>query len=437
MAQIANMARIPELRKRLLFTLLMIAVYRLGVHIPTPGIDVVAIKQFFAQQKGTLLEVFNLFSGGALQRFSIFALGTMPYVSSSIIMQLLTVVFPSLERLQKEGEMGRRKINQYSRYLTVVLTIFQGYGISTFLENQAGVAGSSLVLHPGMWFKIQTTITLAAGTIFVMWMGEQISDRGIGNGISLIIFSGIVAGFPSAIAQTIELFKANQIGILMLLGMVLLMLLVVYFIIFFEQAQRRIPVQYAKRVVGRKMFQGQTTYLPLKINMAGVIPPIFASSLLTFPATLAAFAKVGWLQSISQQLSYGGWIYNTVEVILIVFFCYFYTAVQFNPVDVADNMKKFGGYVPGIRPGKNTSDHIEKVLERLTLIGAIYISAVCILPVFLQQNAGVSFYFGGTSLLIVVGVALDTMAQIEGYLLNHHYEGFLGSKTRRLKSRRG
>lgn len=437
MAQIANMARIPELRKRLLFTLLMIAVYRLGVHIPTPGIDVVAIKQFFAQQKGTLLEVFNLFSGGALQRFSIFALGMMPYVSSSIIMQLLTVVFPSLERLQKEGEAGRRKINQYARYLTVILSIFQGFGISTFLESQSGVAGSSLVLHPGLWFKIQTTITLTTGTLFIMWVGEQISDRGIGNGISLIIFSGIVAGFPRAIANTVELFKANQLGILMVLGMVLLMLLVVYSIIFFEQAQRRIPVQYAKRVVGRKMFQGQSTYLPLKINMAGVIPPIFASSLLTFPATLAAFAKIGWLRNISQQMSYGGWIYNTLEVILIIFFCYFYTAVQFNPVDVADNMKKFGGYVPGIRPGKNTSDHIEKVLERLTLIGAFYISAVCILPVFLQQNAGVSFYFGGTSLLIVVGVALDTMAQIEGYLLNHHYEGFLGSKTRRLKSRRG
>ena len=437
MAQIANMARIPELRKRLLFTLFMIAVYRLGVHIPTPGIDVVAIKQFFAQQKGTLLEVFNLFSGGALQRFSIFALGTMPYVSSSIIMQLMTVVFPSLDKLQKEGEMGRRKINQYSRYLTVALTIVQGMGIATFLERQAGVAGSSLVLHPGLWFKIQTTITLTAGTIFIMWVGEQISDRGVGNGISLIIFSGIVAGFPKAVGNMIELFKANQIGLLMVLGIILLMLLVVYFIIFFEQAQRRIPVQYAKRVVGRKMFQGQSTYLPLKINMAGVIPPIFASSLLTFPATLAAFSKVAWLQNISRQLSYGGWIYNTLEVVLIVFFCYFYTAVQFNPTDVADNMKKFGGYVPGIRPGKNTSDYIEKVLERLTLIGAFYISAVCILPIFLQQNAGVSFYFGGTSLLIVVGVALDTMAQIEGYLLNHHYEGFLGSKTRRLKSRRG
>lgn len=437
MAQIANMARIPELRKRLLFTLFMIAVYRLGVHIPTPGIDVVAIKQFFAQQKGTILEMFNLFSGGALQRFSIFALGTMPYVSSSIIMQLLTVVFPTLERLNKEGELGRRKINQYSRYLTVFLTIVQGYGIATFLEHQGGVSGASLVLHPGMWFKIQTVITLTAGTIFIMWVGEQISDRGIGNGISMIIFSGIVAGFPRAVANTIELFKANQIGLLALLGMILLMLLVVYAIIYFEQAQRRIPVQYAKRVVGNKMTQGQSTYLPLKINMAGVIPPIFASSLLTFPATIASFSNVPWLQNISQQLHYGGWIYNTAEVLLILFFCYFYTAVQFNPVDVAENMKKFGGYVPGLRPGKNTSDYIEKVLERLTLIGAIYISCVCILPVFLQQNAGVSFYFGGTSLLIVVGVALDTMAQIEGHLMSHHYEGFLGSKTQRLKSRRG
>ncbi len=436
-ANIGNMARIPELRKRLLFTLLIIAVYRLGVHIPTPGIDTAAIKQFFDQQKGTLLEVFNLFSGGALQRFSIFALGTMPYVSSSIIMQLLTVVFPSLEKLQKEGEMGRRKINQYSRYLTVILSVFQGFGIASFLEHQGGISGSSLVLHPGLWFKLQTMITLTAGTILIMWLGEQISDRGIGNGISMIIFAGIVAGFPHAIGNTVELFKANQIGLLMLLGMILLMFLVIYFIIFFEQAQRRIPVQYAKRVVGRKMFQGQSTYLPLKINMAGVIPPIFASSLLTFPATLASFSNVPWLQNISQQLSYGGWIYNTLEVVLIIFFCYFYTAVQFNPTDVAENMKKFGGYVPGIRPGKNTSDYIEKVLERLTLVGAIYISAVCILPIFLQQKAGVSFYFGGTSLLIVVGVALDTMAQIEGHLMNHHYEGFLGSKTQRLKSRRG
>jgi preprotein translocase subunit SecY len=437
MAQIANMARIPELRKRLLFTFFMIAVYRFGVHVPTPGIDVVAIKQFFASQKGTLLEMFNLFSGGALQRFSIFALGVMPYISSSIIMQLLTVVFPALERLQKEGEHGRRKINQYSRYLTVLLSIVQGWGIATFLEHQQGVAGASLVLDPGLWFKIQTVLTLAAGTIFIMWIGEQISDRGIGNGISVIIFSGIVAGFPAAVINTVQLFKAGQVSLLLILGMVVLMLAVIYAIIYFEQAQRRIPVQYAKRVVGRKMFQGQSTYLPLKINMAGVIPPIFASSLLTFPATLASFSTIPWLQKISQQLAYGGWIYNTLEVILIVFFCYFYTAVQFNPVDVAENMKKFGGYVPGIRPGVNTSDYIEKVLERLTLVGAIYISAVCILPVFLQQNAGVSFYFGGTSLLIVVGVALDTMAQIEGYLMNHHYEGFLGSKTKRLKSRRG
>jgi preprotein translocase subunit SecY len=437
MAQIGNMARIPELRKRLLFTLFMIAIYRLGVHIPTPGIDVIAIKEFFASQKGTLLEMFNLFSGGALQRFSIFALGVMPYVSSSIIMQLLTVVFPALERLQKEGELGRRKINQYSRYLTVLLSVAQGFGIATFLQHQTGVGGSSLVLEPGMWFKIQTVLTLTAGTVFIMWIGEQISDRGIGNGISVIIFAGIVAGFPAAVGNTVELFKANQIGLLMVLGMVFLMLLVIYAIIYFEQAQRRIPVQYAKRVVGRKMFQGQSTYLPLKINMAGVIPPIFASSLLTFPATVASFSKLPWLQTVSQHLGYGGWIYNTVEVILIVFFCYFYTAVQFNPVDVAENMKKFGGYVPGIRPGKNTSDYIEKVLERLTLVGAIYISAVCVLPVFMQQGLGVSFYFGGTSILIVVGVALDTMSQIEGYLMNHHYEGFLGSKTKRLKSRRG
>lgn len=437
MAQIGNMVRIPELRKRIFFTLFMLAIYRLGVHVPTPGIDVVAIKQFFSSQKGTLLEMFNLFSGGALQRFSICALGVMPYVSSSIIMQLLTVVFPALDRLQKEGELGRRKINQYSRYLTVALAVAQGFGISTFLEHQSGLGGSSLVLHPGLWFKIQTVLTLTAGTIFIMWIGEQISDRGIGNGISIVIFAGIVAGFPHAVASTYQLFKANQMGLLMLIGMIAFMLAVIYFVVYFEQAQRKIPVQYAKRVVGRKMFQGQSTYLPLKINMAGVIPPIFASSLLTFPATIASFSKVPWLQGVTQHLSYGGWIYNTIEVCLIIFFCYFYTAVQFNPVDVADNMKKFGGYVPGIRPGKNTSDYIEKVLERLILVGGVYMSVVCVVPVFLQQGLGVSFYFGGTSILIVVGVALDTMSQIQGFLLNHHYEGFLGASSKRLKSRRG
>ncbi|MFH1262330.1 MAG: preprotein translocase subunit SecY [Pseudomonadota bacterium] len=434
---IANMARIPELRKRLLFTLLLIAVYRLGVHIPTPGIDSAALAAFFKQQKGTLFEVFNLFSGGALQKFSIFALGIMPYVSASIILQLLTVVFPYLERLQKEGELGRRKIVQYSRYLTVVLSMIQGFGIASFLENQGGLSGTRLVLNPGMWFKFQTVITLASGTSFIMWLGEQITERGVGNGISLIIFAGIVAGFPGAVANLFQLVDANQIGALGVVGVIALMVGVVWVIVFMEQAQRRVPVQHAKRIVGRRMYQAQSSYLPLKINMSGVIPPIFASSLLTFPATIAAFSNVPWLQAVTQQLGYGGWIYNSLEVGLIIFFCYFYTAVQFNPVDVADNMKKFGSYVPGIRPGQNTAEYIEKVIERLTLVGAIYVSAICVLPILLQQKAGVSFYFGGTSLLIVVGVAIDTMAQIESHLLTHHYEGFLGPHASRLRGRRG
>ncbi|MCB1197575.1 MAG: preprotein translocase subunit SecY [Deltaproteobacteria bacterium] len=437
MAQIANMARIPELRKRIFFALGLLAVYRLGVQVPTPGIDAVALKQFFDQQANTILGVLNLFSGGALERFSIFALGIMPYISASIIFQLLTVVFPYLEKLNKEGEQGRKKIQQYSRYLTIVLAVVQGFGIATFLQSQSA-GGNSLVLEPGLWFKIQTVITLTSGTAFLMWLGEQITERGIGNGISLIIFAGIVAGFPRAMGNTFELVRANQMSPLFLLVLVAFMLVVTYFIVFFEQAQRRIPVQYAKRVVGRKMMQGQSTYLPLKINMAGVIPPIFASSLLTFPATVASFSQAAWVQKMSDSLSYGGWIFNTIQVVMIVFFCYFYTAVQFNPDDVADNMKKYGGYVPGIRPGKNTSHYIEKVLERLTLAGGVYLAVICTVPVLLQTKGGVSFYFGGTSLLIVVGVALDTMAQIESHLMNHHYDGFLSAKSsRKLKARKG
>jgi preprotein translocase subunit SecY len=437
MATIANMAKIPELRKRLLFSLALIAVYRLGCHVPTPGIDAAALAQFFSERKGTLLDIFNLFSGGALRRFSIFALGIMPYISSSIILQLLTVVFPYLEKLQKEGELGRRKITQYTRYLTVVLSVVQGLGIATFLESQSGAGGAQLVLNPGIWFKFQTVITLASGTAFIMWLGEQMTERGIGNGISLIIFAGIVAGFFPAVGNTIEIIKAGQLGPLGVVLLIVLMVAVVFAIIFFEQAQRRIPVQYAKKIVGRRMYQGQSTYLPLKLNMSGVIPPIFASSLLMFPATVATFSSTPWMKYVTDQLSYGGWIYNTLEVILIVFFAYFYTAVQFNPEDVAENMKKFGGYVPGIRPGKNTSEYIEHVVERITLVGAAYLAVICVLPVFLQQKASISFYFGGTSLLIVVGVALDTIAQIESHLLTHHYEGFLGPRASRLKGRSG
>lgn len=433
-----NMAKVPDLRNRILFALALIGVYRLGVHVPTPGIDAAALARFFSDQSNTILSVFNLFSGGALERFSIFALGIMPYISASIILQLLTVVFPYLEKLKKEGELGRRKITQYTRYLTVVLACVQGIGISTFLESQTAMGGSPLVLNPGWPFRIQTVITLAAGTSFLMWLGEQITERGLGNGISLIIFAGIVAGLPSAIANTVTLVKENQMGILGLAALVILMGLVVYFIVFFEQAHRRVPVQHAKRVVGRKVYQGQSTSLPLKLNMAGVIPPIFASSLLTFPATIAAFSNLPWLQSFTQQhLSFDGWILNTLQVVLIIFFCYFYTAVQFNPEDVAENLKKSGGYIPGIRPGRATTTYIETVLERITLVGALYISAVCVLPVILQNKLGVSFYFGGTGLLIVVGVALDTMSQAQSHLLSHHYEGFMGQKGgKRLKGRR-
>ncbi len=437
MANISNMAKIPELRKRIVFTLAMIAVYRLGVHVPTPGIDAGALARFFQSQRGTLFDIFNLFSGGALQNFSIFALGIMPYISSSIILQLLTVVFPYLDKLQKEGEMGRRKITQYSRYLTVVLSCIQGFGIASFLENQGGGASESLVLFPGWAFRIQTVITLASGTAFLMWLGEQMNERGIGNGISMIIFSGIVAGLPRAVHNTYELSKSGDLGPLPLLFMVGLMVAVIFGVIFFEQSQRRVPVQYAKRIVGRRMYQGQSTYLPLKLNMSGVIPPIFASSLLMFPATIAQFSHASWMHLITDQIRYGGWLYNTLFVGLIIFFCYFYTAIQFNVVDVSDNMKKFGGYIPGIRPGSATTEYLEKVIERLTLIGAAYISAICVLPVMLQQRAGVSFYFGGTSLLIVVGVALDTIAQIESHLLSHHYEGFLGPRASRFKSRKG
>ena len=432
------MAKIPELRQRIIFSILMIAVYRLGVHIPTPGVDANALAQFFSSQKGTIFEVFNLFSGGALQRFSIFALGIMPYISASIIFQLLTVVFPYLERLQKEGEQGRKRITQYSRYLTVVLACVQGVGIATFLQNQGNINGVQLVIEPGIWFKIKTVITLASGTAFLMWLGEQITERGIGNGSSLIIFAGIVAGFPAAVGNTVELVRANQLSPLGLVLLMALMVGVVYAIIFFEQAQRKVPVQYANRMVGRKMYQGQSTSLPMKLNMSGVIPPIFASSLLTFPTTIAAFSNLPWLQRFTQQhFFFGGWLFNTVEVGLIIFFSYFYTAVQFNTEDIADNMKKYGGFIPGIRPGKNTADYLETVAERLTLVGALYLSVVCVLPVILQSKAGVSFYFGGTSLLIVVGVALDTMAQIEAHLITHQYEGFLGPRASRLKGRRG
>jgi preprotein translocase subunit SecY len=430
-----NASRVPELRRRLLFTLAMLAVYRLGVHVPTPGIDRQAMAAFFEQQKGTLFGFLNLFSGGALETFSVFSLGIMPYISASIILQLLTVVFPYLEKLSKEGEAGRRKITQYTRYGTVVLSIVQGIMISVGLEGTQGPGGHGLVLNPGWNFRIMTVITLTSGTAFIMWLGEQMTERGIGNGISLIIFAGIVARLPSAVSTTLEFMRNGELGPLVALIILILSIGVVGAIIFVERGQRRIPVQYAKRVVGRKMYGGQTQHLPLKINTANVIPPIFASSILIFPATLAQFANYPLVQTVSGALAPGTWLHDLVYVLLIIFFAFFYTAVVFNPTDVAENMKKFGGYIPGIRPGQKTAEYIERVLSRITLSGAMYLCVVSLLPTLLVRQFNVPFYFGGTALLIVVGVALDTVAQMETHLISRNYEGFM--KRGRLRGRRG
>ena len=430
-----NLFKIPELKKRIIYTLALLIVYRIGVHVPTPGIDGVALASFFAKVEGTIFGIFNMFSGGALERLSVFALGIMPYISASIILQLLTVAIPHLERLKKEGEHGRKKITQYTRYGTVVLSIIQGLGISVGLESMTSPGGAPVVIHPGWAFRLITVITLTAGTSFIMWLGEQITERGIGNGISLIIFAGIVASIPSAIGNSFRLLSTGEMGIFAIVILAVLMVLVVGFIIFVEQGQRRIPVQYAKRVVGRKMYGGQSTYLPLKINTSGVIPPIFASSIIMFPATIASFIAIPWLQSFASSITPGNVIYELMFVGFIFFFCYFYTAVTFNPVDVADNMKKQGGYIPGIRPGKHTADHIDRVLTRITLGGAIYVSAVCVLPSILIAKFNVPFYFGGTALLIVVGVAIDTISQIESHLLSRHYEGFLKKGGAKIKGR--
>ena len=430
-----NAAKIPELRRRLLFTLAMLAVYRVGVAIPTPGIDRQALAAFFDQVKNTIFGLFNLFSGGALEQFSVFSLGIMPYISASIILQLLTVVVPYLERLSKEGEAGRRKITQYTRYGTIVIAIIQGLMISFGLEGTRGPGGEAIVLEPGWSFRIMTVITLTSGTAFIMWLGEQVTERGVGNGISLIIFAGIVAGLPSAIAATLQFIREGEMSILAVLFILALVVAVVGFIIFMERGQRRIPVQYAKRVVGRKMYGGQSSHLPLKINTAGVIPPIFASSILIFPATIAQFVKHPWTETVVAYLAPGQWLNDLLYVGFIVFFCYFYTAVVFNPVDVAENMKKFGGYIPGIRPGQKTAEFIDRVLSRITLGGAIYISLVALLPTLLIGQFNVPFYFGGTALLIVVGVALDTVAQMETHMISRNYEGFM--KKGRLRGRRG
>jgi len=427
---IANIAKIPELKRRVIFTLLMLLVYRIGVHVPTPGINAAAIKDFFQKYAQTLFGIVDMFTGGAMENFSVFSLGIMPYISASIILQLLTVVVPHLERLSKEGEAGRKKITQYTRYGTVVLSLIQGLGISIGLARTEGMVYMS---KPA--FVILSMITLTAGTAFLMWLGEQITERGIGNGISLIIFAGIVARMPSALGSTVQLVKTGEMGFLILLLLLAIMVVVIAVIVFVERGQRRIPVQYAKRIVGRRVYGGQSTHLPLKVNTAGVIPPIFASSLIIFPATIAQFLNVPFLQTVTSWLHPGTLVYESIYIAMIVFFCYFYTAVTFNPIDVADNMKKYGGYIPGIRPGKKPAEYIDKVLTRITFGGAVYISAVCVLPSLLISKFNAPFYFGGTSLLIVVGVALDTLAQIESHMIQRHYEGFI--RTGRIKGRRG
>lgn len=426
-----NIFKVEELKNRVLFTLALLAVYRIGCHIPTPGINGEALSKFLNEQAGNFMMFFDMFSGGALSRVTIFALGIMPYISASIIMQLLTVVIPAIGKLAKEGEAGRKKIVKYTRYGTVLISAIQSFGIAAGLE---GMQGGVFVQNPGIGFKLLTMITLTSGTAFIMWLGEQITERGIGNGISLIIFAGIVARFPNAIISTFQLMRAGELSVFFVLFLLVVMVVVIGGIILLERGQRKIPVQYAKRVVGRKVYGGQATHLPLKVNTAGVIPPIFASSIIMFPATVAGFIAIPWVQGIARQLAPGTVVYTLLYVSMIFFFAYFYTAIVFNPVDIADNLKKHGGYVPGIRPGQKTSEYLYRVLSRLTFVGAIYLAVVCVIPEVLIQRFNVPFYFGGTSLLIAVGVALDTVSQIESHLVTRSYEGFL--KKGRLRGRR-
>jgi preprotein translocase subunit SecY len=422
--QVRNIFRVPELKRRVLFTVALLIVYRIGAHVPTPGIDAHALSLFFQQQGGNLLGFFDLFSGGALRRLSVFALGIMPYISASIILQLLAVVVPTLEKLQKEGEQGRKKITQYTRYGTVGLAAIQALGIAVGLESMQ-VQGTMVVPFPGWGFRVMTTVTLTAGTIFLMWLGEQISERGIGNGISLLIFAGIIVRLPEAIVASWTLITQGEMNPLVFLLLIALMVAVVAGVIVMTLGQRRIQVQYAKRVVGRRVYGGQSTHIPLRVNTAGVIPVIFASSIIAFPATVAQFIKHPWAQAVSSWLQFGGLPYTLIYGAGIIFFTYFYTAIIFNPADVADNMKKYGGYIPGIRPGSKTAEFIERVLDRITLVGALYLTGISILPEVMITWLNVPFYFGGTSLLIVVGVALDTVQQVESHLLMRHYEGFL------------
>ncbi len=427
------LGKAEELKKRIWFTLGALLVYRLGTYIPLPGIDPSAWEQIFRTQAGGILGMFNMFAGGGIQRMAIFALNIMPYISASIIIQLMTTVSPTLEALKKEGEAGRKTINQYTRYLTVILAAFQAYGIAIGLEGAGNV-----ITDPGWFFRISTVITLTGGTMFLMWLGEQITSRGIGNGISLIIMTGIVAELPSAIAGTLELGRQGALSTGLILIIIVMAVVVTAFIVFMERAQRRLLIQYPKRQVGNRMFEGQTSHLPLKLNTSGVIPPIFASSLLLLPTTIANFnagSGPGWLTTITTQLSHGRPLFLVLYVSLIVFFAFFYTAIVFNPTETADNLKKHGGFIPGIRPGERTAEYIDYVLTRITVIGAIYLSIVCIIPEILISYASVPFYFGGTSLLIVVSVTMDTVAQVQGHLLAHQYEGLIKKSKLRGKRR--
>ena len=425
---IAGLGKLTELRQRLFFLMGALVVFRICTHIPVPGINPVALNALFDQQRGTILDMFNMFSGGALQRFSVAALGIMPYISASIIMQLLTVVHPKLEQLKKEGEAGRRKITQYTRYFTVVLCTFQATGVAIMLESQTA-AGMQLVIAPGMSFKITCIATLVTGTLFLMWLGEQVTERGVGNGISMIIFAGIVAGLPAAVAGTLELSRTGELSLILVLGLFVLAIAVTGFVVFVERAQRRITVNYAKQQRGGQMYGGQSTNLPLKLNMAGVIPPIFASSIILFPATIGGwFGNVegmDWLSDLSSTLSPGQPLYVMMYAAAIIFFCFFYTALVFNPKEMADNLKKSGAFIPGIRPGDQTARYIDGVMTRLTVAGAIYITAVCLLPEFLILQLNVPFYFGGTSLLIIVVVVMDFMSQVQAHLMSHQYEGLM------------
>ena len=455
-----NIFAIPDLRNRLIFTFALLAVYRIGAFIPIPGVDPVAIREFTTAAQGTVLGFLNLFSGGALGRMTVFALGIMPYISASIILQLLTVVWPYLEKLSKEGELGRRKITQYTRYGTVVLSVIQALGISFFLERTTAPGGAPLVPEDlqGWGFRLMTVLTLTTGTAFVMWLGEQITERGIGNGISLIIFAGIVVGLPGAIVNTITDVRTGALSIITIALLVIFMVAVVAAIVYMERAQRRIPIQYAKRVVGRRVYGGQSTYLPLRLNTGGVIPVIFAASIMSFPQTLGQMIDNRWLQRIVEALNYGEPLYNLIYFLSIIFFCYFYTSIIFNPEDTADNMRKYGGFIPGIRPGKRTAEFIDRILTRITLVGALYLALVAILPQILisgfkvatipmigptldamlprwfTEGLGIKFFFGGTSLLIVVGVAMDTVQQIESQLVMRHYDGFM--RRGRIRGRR-